>query len=89
MLQESNVIYENVHFTDEIKIGLDYDIYRGLLNIFIKNTDYSIESPSHINILSNRYEEHELLLDNNGHFLNSPEIQQGLHLHTYTLIFIY
>ncbi len=53
MFQTSNIVYQSINLTDELKIGLEYDRYCGLLNIFVKNTG---ESPSHINILSNNEE---------------------------------
>jgi hypothetical protein len=74
--QTSNV----VHLTDELKICLEYDSHRGLLNIFLKNTDNNIQLPSHINILSNQSKECELTLDNNEYLLSSSKIQQGSYI---------
>lgn len=57
MLQTSNIIWKNVSLTDEIKINLEYDIHRGLLNIFVKNIggddNNNNKLPSHINVISN------------------------------------
>jgi hypothetical protein len=65
LLQTSNIIWQSVNLTDDVKINLEYDIHRGLLNIFIKNIGDNNKLPCHINILSN--------------LLTPPsEIQQGL-----------
>jgi hypothetical protein len=73
MFQTSNVVCQSVNLTDELKIGLEYDIHRGLLNIFVKSTDSNIEFPSQINILSNRSKDYD--------YLHGPsQIQQGLRI---------
>ncbi len=67
----SNIVCQSVHLTDQLKIGLEYDMHRGLLNIFVKNNGNNIEFPSQINILSNQYKDYEYLL-------SSSKIQQSL-----------
>lgn len=67
----SNIVCQSVNLTDQLKIGLEYDMHRGLLNIFVKNNGNNVELPSHINILSNQCKDYE-------YFLSSSEIQQGL-----------
>lgn len=37
MLQTSNVIWQSVRLTDELKLNLEYDVQRSVLNIFVKN----------------------------------------------------
>lgn len=68
MLQTSNIVWQSVSLTDEVKINLEYDIHRGLLNIFVKNIGDNNKSPCHINVLSN----------SKSTLLTSSEIQQGL-----------
>jgi hypothetical protein len=70
MLQTSNIICQTVNLTDEVKINLEYDIHRGLLNIFVKNN----KLPCHINVLSNRSEESNSKIEH----LTTSEIQSGL-----------
>jgi hypothetical protein len=74
MFQTSNIVYQSVNLTDELKICLEYDMYCGLLNIFVKHTGDNIELPSHINVLSNPDEK----LNNNEYLHISSELQQGL-----------
>ncbi len=78
MFQTSNSVCQCVNLTDELQIGLEYDIPRGLLNIFVKNTGHL---PSQINILSNQRKDHDEYL------LRSSEIQQSLS--RFFLIIIY
>jgi hypothetical protein len=68
MFRTSNIVCQSVNLTDELKIGLEYDVHDGLLNIFVKNTGNNIQFPSQINILSNE----------NKDFLSSSEYPQGL-----------
>jgi hypothetical protein len=75
MLQTSNIVWQSVSLTDDVKINLEYDIHRGLLNIFVNNTGDNNKLPCHINVLSNRSEENELISNS---IFDSPEIQQGL-----------
>jgi len=74
MLQTSNIVWQSVSLTDEVKINLEYDIHRGLLNIFVKNIGNNNKLPCHINVLSNRSEECEFI----SNFLTPSEIQQDL-----------
>jgi hypothetical protein len=75
MLQTSNIVWQSVCLTDELKINLEYDIHRGLLNIFVKNTSDNKELPCHINVLSDECE----LISNSKNNLPTPtEIQSGL-----------
>lgn len=73
----SNIICRSVNLTDELKIGLEYDIHDGLLNIFIKNTGNIIQLPSQINILSDQNKESQLIYDNHEYLINSSKFQQG------------
>lgn len=68
MLQTSNIVWQSVSLTDEVKINLEYDIHRGLLNIFVKNIGDNNKSLCHINVLSN----------SKSTLLTPSEIQQGL-----------
>lgn len=68
MFQTSNIVCQTVNLTDDIKIGLEYDIHRGLLNIFVKN---HMDYPSQINILSNQHK-------NDDYHFHTSNIQQGL-----------
>lgn len=52
MLQTSNIVWQNVNLTDEVKLNLQYDTHSGLLNIFVKNNDNEKKIPCHINIPS-------------------------------------
>lgn len=79
MFQTSNIVCRSVSLTDELKIGLEYDSHRGLLNIFVKNTESNIDFPSQINILSNQYK-------NDDYHYCSSEIKQGLIFDYYLLI---
>jgi len=74
MLQTSNIIWQSVNLTDEVKINLEYDIHRGLLNIFVKNIGDNNKFPCHINVLSNRSEEP----NSKTELLTPSEIQPGL-----------
>ncbi|CAF3348251.1 unnamed protein product [Rotaria sp. Silwood1] len=82
MLQTSNIVWQSVSLTDELKINLEYDIHRGLLNIFVKNTGNNDKLPCHINILSKCSEDDCKLTSNsnnnndNSNYLMSPEILQ-------------
>jgi len=78
MFQTSNIVCQSVNLTDKLKIGLEYDIHRDLLNIFVKN----IELPSHINILSHQYKDYELTLNNNEY----SEIQQGSCIYIFLIV---
>jgi hypothetical protein len=71
MFQTSNLVCQNVNLTDELKIGLEYDIHNGLLNVIVKNTGNNIQFPSQINILSNENKDFEYLS-------NSSTFQQSL-----------
>lgn len=51
--QRSNLICQSVNLTDDLKIGLQYDIQQGLLNIFVNNFDTNTIQSSQINIQSN------------------------------------
>jgi hypothetical protein len=75
ILQTSNIVWQSVNLTDDVKINLEYDIHQGLLNIFVKNIGNNTTLPCHINVLSNQSEENEL---KSNSIFNSPEIQQGL-----------
>jgi len=59
MLQTSNIVFQTVDLTDGLKIGLEYDLHGGALNIFVKNTGDQMDLPCQINILSNRPEQYE------------------------------
>ena len=79
MLQTSNIVWQSVSLTDELKINLEYDIHRGLLNIFVKNTSDNKELPCHINVLSNQSEECEIISNVKNNLLTPSEINQGLY----------
>ena len=72
MFKTSNIVYQSVNLTDELKIGLEYDINDGLLNIFVKNTGDNIQYPTQINILSKDFDNHEYIF-------RSSELQHGLY----------
>lgn len=74
MLQTSNIVFQTVNLTDELKIGLEYDLHGGALNIFVKNTGDQMDLPCQINILSNRPEQYEESIDENDSF----DYQTGL-----------
>ncbi|CAF1213643.1 unnamed protein product [Rotaria sordida] len=79
ILQTSNIVWQSVSLTDELKINLEYDIHRGLLNIFVKNIGNNDKLPCHINILSKQSEDKfELISNSNNNYLISSEIQQDL-----------
>jgi len=80
ILQTSNIIWQSISLTDEVKINLEYDIHYGLLNIFINNIGDNNKLPCHINVLSNRSEECEVISNSKPNLLNSSEIQQGLYI---------
>ena len=52
----SNMVYQSVRLTDDVKINLQYDIHRGWLNIFVKNLGDKKILPCHINVLSDQNE---------------------------------
>ena len=68
MLQTSNIVFQTVNLTDELKIGLEYDLHGGALNIFVKNTGDQMDLACQINVLSNRPEQCEESLDGNDSF---------------------
>ena len=74
MLQTSNIVFQTVNLTDELKIGLEYDLHGGALNIFVKNTGEQMDLPYQINILSNRSEQCVESVDDNDSF----DYQTGL-----------
>jgi hypothetical protein len=76
MLQTSNIVWQSVSLTDELKINLEYDVHRGLLNVFVKNIGDKNELPCQINVLSKRFEECELT--SSDKHLHPSEIQHGL-----------
>ena len=63
MLQTTNIVCHSVYLTDELKIGLEYDIHGGLLNIFVKNTGRRTEAPCQINVLAHPQEHAQLRWD--------------------------
>ncbi|CAF1213503.1 unnamed protein product [Adineta steineri] len=73
MFQTSNIVCQNVHLTDDLKIGLEYDRFNGLLNIFVKNIGNNNQLPSHINILSNQSNDYDLTVNKNEYLYNSSE----------------
>jgi len=84
MLQTSNIIWQSVNLTDEVKINLEYDIHRGLLNIFVKNIGDNNKLPCHINVLSNRSEESNAKIE----LLTPSEIQPGLFIRMIINLFL-
>jgi hypothetical protein len=81
MLQTSNIVWQSVCLTDELKINLEYDIHRGLLNIFVKNTSDNKELPCHINVLS------EEISNPRKDLLATYEMESGLCLEFFELLF--
>ncbi|CAF1112913.1 unnamed protein product [Adineta steineri] len=75
ILQTSNIIWQSVSLTDELKINLEYDTRRGLLNIFVKNTSNNKEVPCCINVLSNQSEDDKIVSNLN---VISSDIQQDV-----------
>ncbi len=78
MLQTSNIVWQSVCLTDELKINLEYDIHRGLLNIIVKNTGDTKEFPRYINVLSNQPEVCEITSNVKTNLLFPSEVKQGL-----------
>lgn len=54
--QPSNIVWQSVSLTDDVKINLQYDIHRGCLNIFVKNIGDTKKLPCQINVLSDQNE---------------------------------
>ncbi|UJR15626.1 hypothetical protein I4U23_002562 [Adineta vaga] len=54
MLQTSQIIWQSVNLTDELKINLEYDIDRNSLNIFVKNTNDNKDLSCSLNVLSDQ-----------------------------------
>jgi len=69
---QTNLICQSVNLTDDLKIGLQYDIQQGLLNIFVNNSHTNTLQSSQINIHSNPYE-----TNSNNYLFNSSKTQQS------------
>ncbi|CAM4776543.1 unnamed protein product [Rotaria magnacalcarata] len=86
ILQTSNIVWQTVNLTDELKINLEYDIHNGLLNIFVKNTSNTDKLPCRINVLSKHSQECELLSNSTDNLSVSSQLPQGLHLSIIVII---
>jgi hypothetical protein len=51
ILQTSNIIWQSITLTDELKINLEYDVHRSALNIFVKNTGDNKDLSCQLNVL--------------------------------------
>lgn len=69
---QTNFICQSVNLTDDLKIGLQYDIQQGLLDIFVNNSNINTLQSSQINIHSNPYE-----TKSTNYLLNSSKTQQS------------
>ncbi|CAF2072099.1 unnamed protein product [Rotaria magnacalcarata] len=78
ILQTSNIVWQTVNLTDELKINLEYDIHNGLLNIFVKNTSNTDKLPCRINVLSKHSQECELLSNSTDNLSASSQLPQDL-----------
>lgn len=76
MLQTSNIVWQTVNLTDELKINLEYDIHRGVLNIFVNNDNNINKLPYQINVVSENTDKCEFIPNCT---YNYPELQEGLY----------